>query len=465
MNKLKHILLFTVITLLIAGCNTKETPESILQTAEDNFKQLDSYVEAKYETSTIQGTYVDTQITFLELSKGEEVHEETGEIKEVIYTGINNLVKLGIPENITNSKELSETNPTLFIERIKEKDNSKEIWEYVNSRSEYYEGSNEDYTFEGYKEQIFNDTGDHFKITPEEAHYKWNLYDQKENKEELKEDQITLFQEQFLRPEYLFIQTQKVPVTPQKEFLFKQDMDAIYALAEQQKQNKENAENDKDNKKDVDESEENTEDSTSNNEEDIINIVGYTGGFFNLQTFTDDIKELKIDETKTTEQYTVLTGTVKGDKEEMFVVYENAKVEIWIDNEKELVVREVYYNLDGKDVELQDGTVVSDITVFEYGYFNDTLLTEEFKNKKVDEKVHILKHFQSNSVPKFSSEPTKEETFNYIQERLEHYKGLEDGSSEEEHLTNAFKDTTKYFGITLEKVEENWNASNKTDNN
>lgn len=111
---------------------------------------------------------------------------------------------------------------------------------------------------------------------------------------------------------------------------------------------------------------------TENNEE--VNLYGYTGSDFHVKTFIERVKNLEKKETVTVDgrEVVILTGEIKGKKDETFLIFEDATVEFWIDKEEKQIVKEVYRNNKEKDKEAGTGEVI-----FQYSHFNEDLKLKE----------------------------------------------------------------------------------------
>lgn len=110
-------------------------------------------------------------------------------------------------------------------------------------------------------------------------------------------------------------------------------------------------------------------------------IETYTGSDFYLQTLPSKIENLKIKETKMVNkrEVTVLNGSIKGNKEESFFLYEAAEVEIWVETESKKIVREIY-----RDTNIYDKETGVGQTMFIYTYgksLDDLKSIEEIENK------------------------------------------------------------------------------------
>ena len=270
----KRVLLLTVfvlfLSLFLTGCGGNKAI-SLLNEANKNFMDLESYIKVKYEVNRLNEEHIETKVNFTQyLTDG-----------DFIVTNNNKNFTLGYPKIISNGKEIRESKPTLVIERFPVEELKAQVNEYISPEGDY-----EYVSFKNYEVMT-----EHIKIN-------------------------------------------------------KNDMFHLLETV------------------------------LTGKEENIL-IDTYTMGLFNINVFPEKISDLNIKEEN--ENYYILEGTVKGNGEEMFLIYEEATVEIWIDKDSNLIAKEIYRDKSGTE---------EDFIIFEYIHFNEEEIPESFfKETDLEEKI------------------------------------------------------------------------------
>lgn len=112
----------------------------------------------------------------------------------------------------------------------------------------------------------------------------------------------------------------------------------------------------------------------------------YTGSDYYFKSIPSKINSLE-KTTKTVDgvKYDIFTGVLEADKEELFLIYERASVEIWVESKTKRLHKEIYKDVDGYNADTGVGQVI-----YTYVYDKD-LLTDEFLSKEIDDKVLFVK--------------------------------------------------------------------------
>lgn len=276
----KSVVYFMVVvmflSIILIGCSGNKAM-SLLNEANENFKNLQSYVKVEYDVHRINEEYVETQINFTQfISEGEHINPNK-----------NKHFVLGYPKIISDGNGIKNNKPTLIIERYPLEDTKAKVNEY---------------------------------ISPEGDEFGYILY---------KDYEVT---------------TDNVKIN-------KNDM--FHLL-----------------------------NSVVSGKEQNVAITTYTMGLFNLNVFPEKIMDLTIKETN--DEYYILQGSVKGSNDEMFLIYEEADIEIWIHKDSKLIAKEIYQNKNGTN---------EDFIVFEYINYNQEEISDEFfKEKTVEEKIEFYKN-------------------------------------------------------------------------
>lgn len=143
MKKLTAFILLVLLFIpLITGCSVKDKngnetkAKTILKKAVENFGNVDSYIQAKYDVNWVTEKDVETKVYYDVFTIGED-----GYIEGLKAESANNIMTLGYPLIIKDSSIIGENKPSLIMETFYDKESEK----YFHNETLYFQGEFQQY--------------------------------------------------------------------------------------------------------------------------------------------------------------------------------------------------------------------------------------------------------------------------------------------------------------------------------